>query len=109
MAAAAKKGKAGDYRGAVTLYEAVLDRTPQTAEGHYRLAVIYDEKLTSPLEALDHFQRYLPLAPKGAFPKGALGYKKEGDLKLLNALNTGTPMSEEEAVELKNQNLFLRK
>ena len=49
---AEKKAKAGDYRGAVTLYEASLDGTAQTAEVHYRLAVIYDEKLRSPLDAL---------------------------------------------------------
>jgi nucleoid-associated protein YgaU len=109
IAAADRKSKAGDYRGAITLYEAALDGTSQTAEVHYRMAVIYDEKLRSPLDALHHFERYLALAPKGQFAQEALAYKKEGDLKLLNSMNKGVPMSQEEAVKLKNDNLFLRK
>src|SRR5258707_15486112 len=69
LAAADRKAKAGDYRGAVSLYESALDGTAQTAEIHYRIAVIYDEKLKSPLDALHHFDRYLALAPKGQFAK----------------------------------------
>jgi LysM repeat protein len=109
ISAADRKAKAGDYRGAVSLYEAALDGTAQTAEIHYRIAVIYDEKLKSPLDALHHFDRYLALAPKGQFAKEALAYKKEGDLKLLNSLSKGVSMSQEEAVKLKNDNLLLRK
>src|SRR4051812_24434704 len=100
IAAAEKKAKAGDYRAAVGLYEAALDGTPATAEVHYRLAVIYDEKLKSPLDALHHFDRYLALAPKGTFAKEALAYKKEGDLKLRNSPDQGAPMSQGEAVKL---------
>ena len=109
IASAEKKAKAGDYRGAIKIYEAVLDGTAATAEVHYRLAVIYDEKLKSPVDALHHFQRYLELAPKGAFAKDALAYKKEGDLKLLTKLSVGTPLTQEEAARLKNENLALRK
>ena len=109
LASAEKKAKAGDFRGAIKLYEAALDGTEQTAEVHYRLAVIYDEKLKSPVDALHHFERYLALAPKGPFAKEALAYKKEGDLKLLNSLNKGAPMTQDEAVKLKNDNLALRK
>ena len=109
LAGAEKKAKAGDFRGAIKLYEAALDGTEQTAEVHYRLAVIYDEKLKSPVDALHHFERYLALAPKGPFAKEALAYKKEGDLKLLNSLNKGAPMTQDEAVKLKNDNLALRK
>lgn len=109
IASADKKAKAGDYRGAIKLYEAALDGTAETAGLHYRLAVIYDEKLKSPVDALHHFQRYLELAPKGSFAKEAQACKKEGDLKLLTKLNPGTPMTQEESVRLKNENLALRK
>lgn len=108
LAAAEKKAKAGDHRGAVALYEAALDGTSASAEVHYRLAVIYDEKLKNPLSAMHHFARYLELAPSGTFSKEAKAYKKEGDLKLRSGLDGGTPMTQEDAVILKNTNLKLR-
>ena len=109
IAAADKKAKAGDYRAAIKLYEAALDGTAETAELHYRLAVIYDDKLKSPVDAMHHFQRYLELAPKGPFAKDAQAYKKEGDLKLLTKLNPGTTLTQVDAARLKNENLALGK
>lgn len=108
LAAAEKKARAGDFRGAVGLYEAALDGTSGSAEVHYRLAVIYDEKLKSPVSALHHFARYLELAPNGTFAKEAKAYKKEGDLKLVSSLHQGAPMTQADAVNLKNTNLKLR-
>src|SRR5436190_8989384 len=107
--AAEKKAKAGDYRGAIRLYEASLDGTATTADVHYRLAVIYDDKLKSPTDAMHHFQRYLELAPNGTYAKEARDYKKGGDQKLLASLSKGVPMTQEEGVRLKNENLALRK
>lgn len=109
VAAAGKKAQAGDFRGAIKLYESALGSAETNADVHYRLAVIYDDKLKRPIDAMHHFQRYLELAPDGAFAKEAKAYKKEGDLKLLNSLNQGTPINQEEAVRLKNENLALRK
>src|SRR5688500_245635 len=45
IAAADKKLAAGDFRGAAAFYEAALDGTAQTAEVHYKLALLYDDKL----------------------------------------------------------------
>jgi tetratricopeptide (TPR) repeat protein len=109
IAAAEKKAKAGNYRGAVALYEAAFDGTSATAEVHYRLAVIYDEKLKSPVDAMHHFQRYLELSPNGPFAREAKAYKQEGDRKLLASLSKGAPMTQDEGVRLKNENLALRK
>jgi tetratricopeptide (TPR) repeat protein len=75
MAAADAKAKSGDYKAAVRIYESALDGTDSNAEVHYRLAVIYDEKLKSPLDALHHFNRYLALAPNGTHSREALAYK----------------------------------
>src|SRR5215212_5350204 len=69
--AASKKVTTGDFRGAIKLYEAALDGTAKTADVHYRLALLYDDKLRSPLDALHHMQRYLELAPKGTYAKEA--------------------------------------
>jgi LysM repeat protein len=109
MEAARKKASAGDFRAAIKLYESSFDGTEKTAEAHYRLALIYDDKLKSPRDALHHFERYLELAPQGPFAKDARAYRKEGELKLLTSLNKGTFVSPDEAVRLKNENLSLRK
>jgi LysM repeat protein len=109
LAAAEKKATAGDYRGAVDLYETALDGTAKTADVHYRLAVMYDDKLKSPLDAMHHFERYLLLAPVGRYAKEAKAFKKEGNLKLITSLSKEGFVSQEEAVRIKNENLSLRK
>jgi len=108
IAAGDKKAAAGDYRGAVGLYESALDGTAKTAEVHYKLAVIYDDKLKSPVDALHHMDRYLELAPTGAHVRDAKAYKKEGEAKMLTKLSGGSPATQQESVRLKNENEILR-
>src|SRR5260370_7768391 len=62
------KAAQGDYLWAINLYEAALDGTPQSAEVHFKLALLYDDKLNDPLHALHHFKRYLLLSPEAAHP-----------------------------------------
>src|SRR5258708_5243289 len=66
IAAADKKAAGGDFSGAASLYESALDGTAKTAEVHYKLALLYDEKLKSTVDALHHMDRYIELAPTGA-------------------------------------------
>ncbi len=108
LVAADKKMAAGDFRGAIALYEAGLDGTAKTAEVHYKLALIYDDKIKDPLDALHHMQRYLELAPAGPHARDAKAYKKEGETKLLTQLAKGSPVTQQEAVRLKNDNQLLR-
>jgi LysM repeat protein len=108
IAAADKKAAAGDYLTAVNLYESALDGTAKTAEVHYKLALIYDDKLKSPLDALHHMDRYLELAPNGSHVRDAKAFKKEGEAKLLTKLSNGSPITQQEAVRLKNENQILR-
>src|SRR4030095_12332638 len=89
--------------------ERAPDATPETGEIHYRLAVIYDDKLRRPADALHHFQRYLELLPKGEFAKEAEAYKKEATVKLVRSGTLGGPASQSELVRLKNENLTLQK
>ena len=56
----------GDYLQAIGLYEATLDGTAASADTHYKLGLLYDDKLSDPLNALHHFKRYVALAPEGA-------------------------------------------
>lgn len=109
IAVAEQKAKARDYTGAIKIYESALDGTPEAAEIHYRLAVIYDDKLRRPADALHHFQRYLELLPSGEFAKEAEAYKKEATVKLVRSGTLGGPASQSELVRLKNENLSLQK
>jgi LysM repeat protein len=108
IAAADKKAAAGDYRAAADLYEGALDGTARTAEVHYKLALLYDGKLKRPLDALHHMERYLEIVPSGAHVRDAKAYKKEGEAKLLTQLTNGSPITQQEAVRLKNENQILR-
>jgi hypothetical protein len=104
-----QKAKAGDFQGAVKLYEGALDGSAKTADVHYKLALLYADKLASPLDAMHHFSRYLALAPTGPHAKEAKDYKREGEAKLLALYSKGSPVSQDQAVRLQNQNLALQK
>jgi len=99
---------AGDYLKAISFYEATLDGTPGTAETHYRIAVIFEDRLNEPVSALHHYRRYRFLA-------GADQKKEEIDNSiarleriLASKLGEGGLMSKSEAARLKNENLELR-
>ena len=64
MQDADNKSAQGDFERAVNLYEAALDDSPRGAEVHYKLALLYDDKLNDPVSALHHFKRYLALKSK---------------------------------------------
>lgn len=103
-----KKAAAGDMRMAIKFYEAALDGTARTAPVHYKLALIYDDKLNEPVSALHHFQRYLELAPEGAHAKEAKAHQKECSLRLAESLKGGAFVTQAEAVRLKKENFDLR-
>ncbi len=65
MEDADSKSAQGDFARAIDLYEAALDDSPRCAEVHYKLALLYDDKLNDPVSALHHFKRYLALTPNG--------------------------------------------
>jgi len=106
---AEKKYADGDYQDAVQYYEDALDGTAATAEVHYKLALLFDDKLKNPLAAVYHFQRYLDLKPSGPHVKEARNFIQEDQLKLVATLSHGALMSQEDAARLKNDNLLLRK
>ncbi len=53
----------GDAGAAADEYEAALAANPKLADAHYELGVLYAEKLSEPISALYHLDRYLKLAP----------------------------------------------
>jgi tetratricopeptide (TPR) repeat protein len=106
---AQQKYNDGDYAGAVQYYEDALDGTAKTAEIHYKLALLFDDKLKNPLAAMYHFQRYLDLKPAGSNAKEAKSFIKEDEMKLITSFSQGALMSQQDAARLKNDNLSLRK
>lgn len=103
-----KKLVAGDLRMAIKFYEAALDGTARTADVHYKLAMLYDEKLHEPVNALHHFERYLELAPNGAHAKEAKGHQKDALMKLAESQKGGTFVTQAEAVRLNRDNLEMK-
>jgi len=104
-----KRLKAEDVEGAIRTYETLLDGTAKTAEVHYRLGHLYADTLHEPLGALHHYARYIAIAPDGPYAKDVKSFQKEGELRLMNQLSKGSPLTQEEAARMKNENLALRK
>lgn len=103
------KAAQGDYLWAVNLYESALDGTPQSAEVHYKLAVLYDDKLNDPLNALHHFKRYLVLNPEGTHAAEVKDFMKRAEVVLGTSLSGDSVVTRAEAARLKNENLSLHR
>ena len=99
----------GNYLRAITLYESALDGSAKSADIHYRLALLYDDKMHDPLNALHHFKRYLTLAPTGPRASEVKNFMKKDELELGTSLSGDSVVSRAEAARLKNENLSLRK
>jgi LysM repeat protein len=99
----------GNFPRAITLYENALDNSAKSADIHYRLALLYDDKMNDPLNALHHFKRYLTLAPSGPHANEVKNFVKRDEVALLTSLSGDSVVSRAEAARLKNENLALRK
>jgi LysM repeat protein len=109
MQDADSKSAQGDYERAVNLYEAALDDSPRGAEVHYKLALLYDDKLNDPVGALHHFKRYLSLSPNGPHAKDVKDSIKRDEIAALTALSGDSVITRAEAARLRNENLTLHK
>lgn len=103
------KTGSGDFVRAVSLYESALEDRPSDAEVHYKLGLLYDDKMNDPLDALHHFKRYLTIAPSGAHAADVKSFVKRDELSLLTSLSGDAVISRAEATRLRNENLSLRK
>jgi tetratricopeptide (TPR) repeat protein len=103
----AKAGQ-GSYLEAINLYEAALDGTEQSADVHYKLGLLYDDKMNDPLNALHHFKRFLTLTPTGKRAEEVKVFMKRDELSLLTHLSGDGFMTRSEGVRLRNENLKLR-
>lgn len=103
------KADQGDYLWAINLYEAALDGTPQSAEVHYKLALLYDDKLNDPLHAIHHLKRYLVLNETGKHADEVRGLIKRDEVALATSLSGDSVVTQTEAARLRNENLNLRR
>src|SRR5881397_4167958 len=103
------KATQGDFGRAINLYEAALDDSPRCAEVHYKLAVLYDDKLNDPVSALHHFKRYLALSPNGPHANEVKNSVKHDEIAALTALSGDSVIPRSEAAQLRNENLALHK
>jgi tetratricopeptide (TPR) repeat protein len=87
----------GNYLRAITLYESALDGSAKSADIHYRLALLYDDKMHDPLNALHHFKRYLTLAPSGPHANEVKNFMKKDELELGTSLSGDSVVSRAEA------------
>lgn len=55
-----------DYPGAIEAFEASLEVNPRSAQAHFQLAMLYDEKESIPAAAIYHYQQYLRFDPKAS-------------------------------------------
>ena len=106
---AQRKATDGDFIQAINLYESALDGSAASADIHYQLALLYDDKMNDPLNALHHFKRYLTLAPRGVHATDAKGFMKRDELALITNLSGDSVVTRGEAARLRNENLNLRK
>ncbi|MEO8950759.1 MAG: LysM peptidoglycan-binding domain-containing protein [Chthoniobacterales bacterium] len=102
------KAAQGDYLQAINLYEAALDGTEKSADVHYKLGLLYDDKMNDPLNALHHFKRFLTLSPTGKRAEEVKVFMKRDELSLLTNLSGDSFVTRSEAVRLRNENLKLR-
>ncbi|MFL6513623.1 MAG: hypothetical protein ACJ8M1_01215 [Chthoniobacterales bacterium] len=103
------KAAEGDYLRAINLYEASLDDSARCADIHYKLALLYDDKMNEPLNALHHYKRYLTLNPTGSHAAEVKNFMKRDEVSLATALSGDAIVTRTEAARLKNENLTLRK
>src|SRR5437899_2519874 len=103
------KSEQGNFERAINLYEAALDDSPRCAEIHYKLALLYDDKLNDPVSALHHFKRYLALSPNGPHANEVKKSIKHDEIAALTALSGDSVIPRSEAAQLRNENLNLRK
>src|SRR5438477_13006994 len=103
------KAASDDFARAIRLYESALEDRPTDAEVHYKLALLYDDKMNDPLDALHHFKRYLVIAPSGTRANEVKGFVKRDEVALLTSLSGDAIISRTEATRLRNENLSLRK
>lgn len=103
------KVAAGEFLQAINLYESALDGTARSADVHYRVALLYDDKLHDSLNAMHHFKRYLALAPSGSHAPEVKNLMKRDEVTLVTTLSGDSVVSRAEGARLRSENFELHR
>jgi tetratricopeptide (TPR) repeat protein len=104
------KSAQGDFLRAIDLYEAALDDSPRCAEIHYKLALLYDDKMNDPLNALHHFKRYLVLSPNGSHASDVKEFPvKRDEIAVVTTLSGDSVVTRAEAADCETKILICTK
>lgn len=57
-----------DYSGAIEAFQDSLEVNPRSAQAHYQLAMLFENKVSDPAAAIYHYQQYLKFDPKAENP-----------------------------------------
>lgn len=109
MVSGDRKVKEGAWRDAIRSYEEALDGSAKTADVHYKIAVLYDDKLKEPLDAIHHYERYLDMEPNGNHAKESKIARSDCEKRLQAKMSKEGFMTTGEAARLRNENEALRK
>jgi nucleoid-associated protein YgaU len=74
------------HEEAVKAFETCLRLSPQSAQAHLQLALIYDETLDDPLVAVYHYRCFLDMRPDDANVEAVRGWLQKAEQKLLQRL-----------------------
>src|SRR6266542_1628091 len=99
-------GLAGCDRLGNSLYAQLMqDADSKSANGDFPRAI----NLNDPVSALHHFKRYIALSPNGPHANEVKKSIKHDEIAALTALSGDSVIPRSEAVQLRNENLNLRK
>lgn len=99
---------AGDFPRAVRNFEAALDGTPGTADIHYELGLLFDDKLKEPVSALHHYRRFLRMSEDVPRKREVQEFVSRIELVLATRTADSGILTKREGARLKNENLELR-
>src|SRR5207237_3088668 len=80
-----------------------------SAEVHFKLALLYDDKMNDPLHALHHFKRYLVLDPNGSHAVEVKDFMKRDEVALGTSLSGDSVVTRAAAARLRTGNLNLHR
>lgn len=100
--------RAGDIDGAIELYQRALDRNPNLALAHLKLAVEFDDHKADYLRAIYHYSRYLELRPNAEKRSMVEELIRMAHVSYLAALPNPPRGAIERVAELERENEQLR-
>jgi nucleoid-associated protein YgaU len=104
---AERLAKLGEFKPAIRAYEAALDGTAKTADIHYKIALLYDDKLKIPLSAIHHYDRYIDLSPSGSHVADARNARRECEKEYHASIAREGFMTQSQAAALRRANEYL--